>query len=110
MGLAADNNRWHSLTHYALYAWKDCWSAGGRFEWFRDEDGVRVAVNGAGTGDYYEAIMGLNWRPTDGIRVRPDLRWDWFSGQGSPFDSRDGGGSGTATDQFTSALDVIIRI
>ena len=42
------------------------------------------------------------------VRIRPELRWDWFVGQGRPFDSRDGGMTGTSVHQFTGALDVVL--
>ena len=77
-------------------------------EWFRDEQGKRVDVNGAGPGSFYEATLGLNWQPHTNIRLRPEARWDWFVGQGRPFDSRDGGKNGTSVSQFTAGLDVIL--
>ena len=38
------------------------WATRMRIEWFRDEHGQRVEVNGAGPGSFYEATRGLNWR------------------------------------------------
>lgn len=107
-GLGPDNNRWYSLTNYLFYEFNDRWSLGGRCDWFLDEDGARIGVNGAGAGDYYAATLGLNWQPRRAICVRPEVRWDWFSGDGRPFDSRDGGQSGTDVHQFTTSLDVIL--
>jgi len=49
----------------------------------------------------------LNWQPHPNLRIRPEVRWDWFDGQGRPFDSRDGGNTGTAKSQFTGGLDVV---
>ena len=107
-GMAANDNQWYSITNYLFYDFNDCWSAGARLEWFRDDDGQRVDVNGAGPGSYYEATIGLNWQPHAGFRVRPEVRWDWFDGQGRPFDSRDGGMSGTEKNQFTAGLDAVL--
>jgi hypothetical protein len=107
-GIGANNNQWYSFTGYLSYDLNDCWSAGARIEWFRDEDGQRVDMNGAGPGSFYEATFGLNWKPHSNIRIRPELRWDWFDGQGRPFDSRDGGMTGTAVNQFTGGLDVVL--
>lgn len=107
-GIGADSNQWYSLTGFLFYDITDCWSAGARLEWFRDDDGRRVAVNGAGQGSYYEATLGLNWQPHSNLRVRPEVRWDWFDGEGLPFDSRDGGITGTAVNQFTGAIDVVL--
>jgi hypothetical protein len=107
-GIGASNNQWYSLTNNLFYDLNDCWSAGARIEWFRDEDGQRVDVNGPGPGSFYEATLGLNWEPHSNIRVRPELRWDWFTGRGRPFDSRDGGMTGTSVQQFTGGLDVLL--
>lgn len=107
-GRRVTDNQWYSVTNYLFYEINDCWDAGLRFEWFRDEDGQRVDVNGAGPGSFYEATLGVNWLPHPNLRVRPEVRWDWFDGQGRPFDSRDGGMTGTSVHQFTGALDAVI--
>ena len=106
-GIGNRNNRWYSITNYLFYEINDCWDAGLRIEWFRDEDGRRVNVNGSGPGSFYETTIGLNWIPHSNIRVRPELRWDWFTGRGRPFDSRNRGMSGTSVEQFTAGLDFV---
>ena len=107
-GIGADSNQCHSLTGYLFVDLNDDWSTGARLEWFRDDDGKRVDVNGTGPGSYYEATLGLNWYPCPNLTIRPELRWDWFDGQGRPFDSRNGGMSGTDTQQFTAGLDFVV--
>ena len=107
-GIGADSNQWYSLTGFYFYDINDRWSAGSRLEWFRDEDGQRVGINGAGPGTFYEATLGLNWQPCRNLTVRPEVRWDWFDGQGRPFDSRDGGTTGTDSNQFTGGLDAVL--
>lgn len=107
-GIGPENNQWYSLTGYLFIDLTDHWSAGSRLEWFRDEDGKRVGVNGAGPGSYYEATIGLNWYPCSNLTIRPEVRWDWFDGQGRPFDSRDGGMNGTGVNQFTGGLDLVL--
>ena len=87
VGTGTANNQWYSCTGYLFVDLSDHWSAGSRLEWFRDEDGKRVDANGAGAGSYYEATLGLNWYPSSNLTVRPEVRWDWFDGQGRPFDS-----------------------
>jgi hypothetical protein len=67
-----------------------------------------VDAGDAGPGSFYEATLGLNWQPLGNIRVRPEVRWDWFVGQGRPYDSRDGGSTGTSVHQFTGGLDVLL--
>ena len=44
-----------------------------------------------------------------GTPDRPEVRWDWFVGEGRPFDSRDGGMTGTEVSQFTGSLDIVAR-
>lgn len=106
-GTGMQDNQWYSLSYYLFHDISDCWSVGTRLDWFRDDDGQRVNVNGSGVGSFYACTAGLNWQPCESIRIRPELRWDWFEGQGRPFDSRDGGTTGNATYQFTAGLDVI---
>ena len=91
-----------------------CWTAGLRCEWFRDDDGTRVAgldaanrTNAGGfAGDFYEISLGLNYKPDDNWVFRPEVRWDWYSGPDGagnlrPYDS------GTDSSQTTLAFDVI---
>ena len=107
-GIGADDNQWYSLTGYQFVDLTDQWSAGTRLEWFRDDDGKRVNVNGAGPGSFYEATLGLNWYPCSNLAFRNEVRWDWFDGQGRPFDSRDGGRTGNSVNQFTGGVNVVL--
>jgi hypothetical protein len=107
---------WYGINNYLLYKINPKWSAAMRAEWLRDDDGVRVAGPGnipgvyawAGrgyAGNFYDLTAGLNWRPNGNLLVRPELRWDWYSGPagpvGLPFDG------GNESDQFTCAVDAI---
>jgi hypothetical protein len=111
-GLAAlppgDQAEWYGLGAYVMKQINCCWSAGGRLEWLRDDDGVRVNPLGVApplaAGNYFEATAGLNWRPRTNLTVRPELRYDWFDGVGMPFDPV--GGVGTANNLFTFAVDL----
>jgi hypothetical protein len=117
MGTRAE---WYGLNQYFLYQINDCWSAGLRAEWFRDDDGVRVMGLGVGNqnqgqpqapphfvGDFYEITAGLNWTPTCSLTVRPEVRWDWFDSDlptppgTRPYDAGDRGG------QFLFGCDLI---
>lgn len=90
---------WYGLNQYALYKVNDCWSLGANFEWFRDEQGYRVggflpntyAVPGSKArglstsrygyqGNFYQVTVGPKWTPTKNLMIRPNLRFDWFSG------------------------------
>jgi hypothetical protein len=102
--IAAGSTQWYGITQYLLYKINDCWSAGGRFEWFRDNSGVRVVAGNAG--EYYEATLGVNWKPHANCLLRPEVRWDWFdgavAGANRPFNS------GASTGQFSGGFDFIV--
>ncbi len=93
---------WYGVNQYLLYTLDCAWKAGLRFEWFRDEDAVRV--NTAQSADYFALTAGLNWTPTKQVVVRPGLRWD-FVGNSSfrPFND------GNSHDQILLDCDVIVR-
>ena len=109
-----EDAEWYGINQYLFYTINDCWKAGMRIEWFRDDDGVRVTGLGNGNpiagdsyeGDFYEISLGLNWTPTANLRVRPEIRWDWYDGRPSggnlPY------GDGTDDDMFVGGFDVIM--
>jgi hypothetical protein len=104
---------WYGINQYLFYKINCCWTAGVRVEWFRDDDGFRVAglddgnVSSAGgfQGNFYEVSLGLNWKPTPNFVFRPEVRWDWFDGNDlngvAPFDA------GTKNNQFMGGFDFI---
>ena len=109
--------KWYGLDQYLIYTINPCWSAGARVEVFRDEEGTRVGGLGSVgivgwpaapgfAGTFTEATVGLNWHPNPNIVIRPEGRWDCYSGstnlQGElPF------GDGTRSSQFLFATDLI---
>jgi hypothetical protein len=112
--------QWYGINQYLFYKLNCCWSAGMRFEWFRDDDGFVVtglrpgnAIDGASfPGNFYEITAGLNYKPNGNLAVRPEVRWDWYNGQPnqnnavavtSPFNA------GTSNSQFTLGLDMIYQ-
>ena len=94
---------WYGVNQYLFYTINDCWKAGARLEWFRDDDGVRVptSLGNNFAGNYYEFTVGANWSPNCNLIVRPEVRWDWFDGVGNPFLDE------TADDMLSAAIDVI---
>ncbi|MCR4414237.1 MAG: porin, partial [Thermoguttaceae bacterium] len=56
-----------------------------RYEWFSDDDGVRVAGLGYPKGISLNAVpshwqefsLGVNYTPNANVLVRSELRWDW---------------------------------
>jgi hypothetical protein len=78
---------WYGINQYLFYKINDCWKAGLRAEWFRDDDGDRVtglrnpnnSIFGDNfVGNFYEISAGLNWTPSANLTVRPELRYDWI--------------------------------
>ena len=67
---------------------------GGPAELFRDQDGSRVAGIGnvnygwpaapGFAGTFTEVTLGLNWHPHPNFIVRPEARWDCYSGYDEP--------------------------
>ncbi|MCR4413882.1 MAG: outer membrane beta-barrel protein, partial [Thermoguttaceae bacterium] len=76
---------WWGVVGYLLYDIDPCWSLGFRYEWFSDDDGVRVAGLGDPTNialfavpsHWQEASLGLNYKPNANVLLRSEVRWDW---------------------------------
>jgi hypothetical protein len=114
---------WYGLNNYLFYKLNCCWSFGTRLEWFRDDDGFRVAPAGdypalgvsnnpasAGgfEGSFWALTMGLNYKPTANLAIRPELRYDSYDGRqnaagNDPFDD------GDKDHQWLAAFDVIYQ-
>ncbi|MHB8902975.1 MAG: porin [Thermoguttaceae bacterium] len=93
------------VNQYLFYKVNECVSVGGRFEWLYDRDAAFVQP-GLASGSYYNLTGGINWKPQANFIVRPEVRYDWFSGNavagGLPFDNH------TKDDQFSIGFDVIV--
>jgi hypothetical protein len=113
----ATSAEWYGINQYLFYTINDCWKAGARFEWFRDDDGARVGgvrpgnplSPGGFAGNFYDIALGLNWTPHANVLVRPEVRWDWYDGDilagaNGPFDTDNFPGD---DEQMLAALDVI---
>ncbi len=102
---------WYGVDQYVYHTFNDCWKAGLRFEWFRDEDGTRVGLNRPSnpnivpfTGNFYSVSAGMNWTPTTNLTLRPEVRVDWFDGSQPvlPF------GDGDDDSQLMFGIDAIL--
>lgn len=107
-GQPGANAQWYGINQYLFYKLNDCWSLGGRFEWFRDDDGTRVPGFQAlgNRADYYALTCGLNWKPHANVNIRPELRYDWangvFGAGNRPFND------GADREQFSGGFDFVI--
>ena len=78
--------RWsaYGINNHLLYTINDQWAAGFRFEWMRDGGGETSWLSDISpdAGDYYQYTLGLNWNPTEHLRIRPEIRYDIAHGDG----------------------------
>jgi hypothetical protein len=91
--LNGERAEWYGIDQYLYHTFNACWKAGLRFEWFRDDDGTRVGLNRPNNpnkppfiGNFYSASFGINYRATEKLVFRPDVRFDWFDGAPTPPD------------------------
>ena len=107
-----------SFTQYLFYTIDDHWKAGLRYDMFVDGQGTKLGglrdgglIGGnplplpSGDAGTVQAItLGLNYTYNANLRVRPELRWDWYGGSGPAlFDDL------TKNSQFTAAVDAIVQ-
>jgi opacity protein-like surface antigen len=100
------NAQWYGVNNYLQYAINEQVSVGGRFEWFRDDDGVLLKTvmsdNLLGPGDLFSLTAGVNYSPRPNWTLRPEVRYDWAN-RVTPFDDL------TEKHQWTIAADLITR-
>ena len=101
---------WYGIDQYMFYTISKNWKFGGRFEWFRDEEGTRVGLNRPGNpnkpplpGNYFSFTLGPNYSPSNNLIVRPEVRYDTYNGSAQPFDD------GRKTQQLMFGIDVIMK-
>ncbi len=98
-----------------------------RGEWFRDDDGARVAAPGdyaaqgfstnpasvgGWAGNFYNVAIGANYKPYSmpNLTIRPEVRYDWYSGPESAFAQNPGTmpfDDGNSRDQWLAGFDVV---
>lgn len=117
----------YSYTQYLFYTINPCWKAGLRYDAFVDDQGTRL--NGLRNMNYADGTAmlggngivaqpgtaqaisaGLNWTPNNNVRIRPELRWDWFSGPTAAANRvYQVGDAFSSNGQFTAACDLIVQ-
>jgi len=126
--------QWYGVNMHLTYDIKDNLTAGIRTEWFRDQNGFRVASPGrvsaatngtnssyalggqtnnstsnSGYGaSYYGITAGLNWKPVKWLNIRPNVRYDWVEGRQADA-SRYAPFGNNKTDQFLFSSDFNIN-
>lgn len=85
--------RWYGNDQYLYYRFHQKAKAGLRFEWFRDEAGTRVGGSpfrgnpnlAPFAGSFYSVTGGVNYYAHPNITLRPEVRYDRFTGTRDPF-------------------------
>jgi len=83
---AGQDGEWYGFVNTLVYEINPCLSIGARYEWFSDDDGVRVVGLGAPGGITWNPIAanwqaitsGVNIKPHPNVLVRSEVRWDEF--------------------------------
>ncbi len=107
-GPARDDLEAHSLATYLFCTINEQLRAGVRVEGLRDDDGIVVGYNTSrppAPGDYFNVTLGLNWRPCDHVRVRPEIRRDWQVRDSQAFAAAFN--DGRSTNQWLFSCDVL---
>jgi hypothetical protein len=102
-----DDAEAYSLYQYLLYDINKCWSAGIRAEVSRDDDNLRIVpIGGLVDGSIFSSITaGLNYKPFENVRIRPEVRWDFTDFTAGPLSAFD---DGSDNNQFTASFDVVL--
>jgi hypothetical protein len=85
------------VNQYLFYTLNDCWSVGGRMEWWKSN-----RLTGEMT-SYYELTGGLNYRPHANVTFRPEVRYDWTPSEDAIDDEL-----GEDYNQVTFGIDAIL--
>ncbi|MCX7085597.1 MAG: porin [Methylococcales bacterium] len=95
------NVYWYSLGSYLFYDLTETWAVGLRGEWFRDDNGARLALGTPGS--YYEVTAGINWKPNSRFSMRPELRYDQAQALINVYNDHQ------SQQQITVVLDVVVN-
>jgi len=102
--------KWYGIDQYVYYRLNENWRLGTRIEWFRDQEGTRVGLTQPSNpnkaplpGSYASWTVGVNWLPVTNVMIRPELRWDSYTGSANPFDD------GQRKYQLLLGLDAIVQ-
>lgn len=101
-----ENSQWYGWNGSVLWQIKKDLQLGLRAEWFTDKDGAYFLLP---EGRYNAWTMSIAWYPEPWLRIRPEIRFDRYSGSGKPF-----GGelpavfSGTKQEQTLFSIDATL--
>ena len=113
-GTETESGHWYGINQYLFKELNNSTQLGLRVEWFRDEDNLRVLgipiksqTNG---GNYVGITGGFNYRPTNWLNVRPEIRYDWSDAQTPILGQTGMFNDFTEDNQLTLSFDAIIQL
>jgi len=108
--------QWYGLVNYLFYNFSDSLIGGMRFEYWRDNNGVRATYQARNVnyaywqtgnpgftgfqGNFWEITWGLNWLPNRNWRIRPEIRYDFYTPDNPGSGPLPYGGRGFGGDQY----------
>lgn len=66
---------WYGIEQGLMYEVNDHLTAGLRAEWFKDQNGLKIMIDGL-PATYYSVSAGVFWKPLKWLTLRPELRYD----------------------------------
>ncbi|MDR1963066.1 MAG: porin [Planctomycetaceae bacterium] len=84
----------YGVNQEIFYKLNSRWTVGARAEWMKDYSNARGYDF-----DVYAFTLGVNWKPTAFLTIRPEVRYDNFSGE-KPFNRTKSKGLDLKDDQF----------
>ena len=83
--LITEDSQWYGVNISLLQPVTETVQFGLRAEWFKDQDGAYFLLP---EGTYRALTASFSWRPKPWLRIRPEVRFDQYSGPGQPFGGR----------------------
>lgn len=80
--LITENSQWYGVNGSVVWQMKKDLQLGLRAEWFTDRDGAYFLLP---EGRYTAWTASVSWYPEPWLRIRPEIRYDHYSGAGQPF-------------------------
>lgn len=105
--LITKDSDWYGVNASLLWRFHPEWQAGLRGEWFRDPRGAHFLFN---PGTYYAVTANVAWEPSEFVRIRPEIRYDWadLRSNAKAFGGDLTGQPPTVNQQFIFGLDVTL--
>ncbi len=88
----------YGLVNYLFYTLNDCWSVGGRAEWWKSNTLLGESSS------FYEITGGLNYHAHANLVIRPEVRYNWTPSEDAVDDE-----IGEDFNQFVFGVDAVLK-